>query len=820
MASRGGCVGSSSPRKLKKQVALESPPHLSTTISVRPACPPSSIGDSVVDDASTHSHFYRTVHYDRKPAVTKREKSRCFYYGTTFTLGYAKQTRVLNLNSRKSLPLDTLPCILHNVACYLDCLPLLEFGSGGSGGSGMSGWGGMAGMGGTSLGMGVGGTIGIGSGMPISSGGNPGVCCSSTGGPNTGTLSAMPASSTCGGGPSPTVGGGGVIGSGVGAPGSSGVGQGGVGGGSGGSGGGGSGGCPSGAGVQQPSGGPPSGWTALISQMELLFRRLSLSLNSLGGGHVAMRALLRIMAAVLKVPGVASFKGILDPFSKVLSCAIQNHVMKYQSLVDLCYLCNRAFSKERDKLFLTRMVIFELVQALKFKTSVPDTNFLMLINFVLQDAGGCLPLRVLLEEDLPPTPCPDLGSSSAGANASPLYSTSASEIMRHHLSDCLDFLSDFHTLSKIKSYCKGVSVGLNEDTLGGTIKSGVAQFVALELTRGNSRDNRAIARHLPWLYNAPSSLQQGPREFIDCVSHIRLLSWLLLGSLMHTALLGGGSGGSSGKSNATGPGCLLVGGGLVAAPTNSASSGSSASAAAGGAAMSNSNTFLCQPIPQEASCHVADHVQVILAGFAEQSKASVLHMSSLFHAFILCQLWTVYLEQMAWGWAPSSEAHAITMGIVFDFWGKVTPCILQLVSHCKVLAEMVNLHFLSLMEALLECNSTILSKLLPLWSPVLFAYHTQLPGHLQVRLQGCRNFPPSGSAVPGCPPSPTVSHSPQVSHGGTSHSLSSQQRPPSQSSGGTKPACRGALLRWLQRLQFKMGQIELQSSAATQFYSV
>ena len=32
--------------------------------------------------------------------------------------------------------------------------------------------------------------------------------------------------------------------------------------------------------------------------------------------------------------------------------------------------------------------MFELVQALKFKTIIPDTNFLMLTNLVLQDAGG------------------------------------------------------------------------------------------------------------------------------------------------------------------------------------------------------------------------------------------------------------------------------------------------------------------------------------------------------------------------------------------------------------------------------------------------
>lgn len=52
-------------------------------------------------------------------------------------------------------------------------------------------------------------------------------------------------------------------------------------------------------------------------------------------------------------------------------------------------------------------------------------------------------------------------------------------------------------------------MGLNEDTLGGVLKSGIAQYVALEISRGNGRDNRAVARYLPWLYNTPSTLQQG-----------------------------------------------------------------------------------------------------------------------------------------------------------------------------------------------------------------------------------------------------------------------------------------------------------------------
>jgi len=67
--------------------------------------------------------------------------------------------------------------------------------------------------------------------------------------------------------------------------------------------------------------------------------------------------------------------------------------------------------------------------------------------------------------------------------------------------------------SFLQSISKDTPIGLNEDTLGGVIKSGIAQFVALELSRGNGRDNRAVSKYLPWLCNTPSSLQQGYAEF-------------------------------------------------------------------------------------------------------------------------------------------------------------------------------------------------------------------------------------------------------------------------------------------------------------------
>lgn len=124
------------------------------------------------------------------------------------------------------------------------------------------------------------------------------------------------------------------------------------------------------------------------------------------------------------------------------------------------------------------------------------------------------------------------------------------------------------------------------------------------------------------------------------MAHIRLLSWLLLGSLQHSALL-----------------------------------------------HTTSNYCISQPIPLEANGHIAEHIQVVLAGFAEQSKSSVLHMSSLFHAFILCQLWTMYCENISIQNPPGGDQYHLCTLTLSDFWAKITPGILQLVCHSKVVRK-------------------------------------------------------------------------------------------------------------------------------------
>uniref|UniRef100_A0A803SXG5 Unc-79 homolog, NALCN channel complex subunit n=1 Tax=Anolis carolinensis TaxID=28377 RepID=A0A803SXG5_ANOCA len=459
---------------------------------------------------------------------------------------------------------------------------------------------------------------------------------------------------------------------------------------------------------------PSNLWTTISNQFQTFFTKLPCVLPL----KCSLDSSLRIMICLLKIPTSSAARSLLEPFSKLLSFIIQNAVFTLAYLVELCGLCHRAFTKERDKFYLSRSVILELLQALKLKSPLPDTNLLLLVQFVCTDAGTKLAESMILNKQM--------------IASIPGCGTAAMECMRQYVGEVLDFIADMHTLTKLKSHMKTCSQPLHEDTFGGHLKVGLAQIAAMEISRVNHRDNKSVVRYLPWLYHPPSAMQQGPKEFIECVSHIRLLSWLLLGSLTHN----------------------------VVCP-NSPS--------------------VCMPIPLDAGSHVADHLIVILIGFPEQSKTSVLHMCSLFHAFIFAQLWTVYCEQAAV--APTvqnqNEFSFTAILTALEFWSRVTPSILQLMAHNKVMVEMVCLHVISLMEALQECNSTIFVKVSQL---------SHLSAGLQLRLQAIQN---------------------NVNH----HSLRMLQGSVQMNT------CSSVLRKWLQCTQFKMAQVEIQSSeAASQFY--
>ncbi|KAM6201044.1 protein unc-79 homolog isoform 5-T5 [Rhynchocyon petersi] len=472
-----------------------------------------------------------------------------------------------------------------------------------------------------------------------------------------------------------------------------------------------------------PMDSPSSLWTTISNQFQTFFAKLPCVLPL----KCSLDSSLRIMICLLKIPSTNATRSLLEPFSKLLTFVIQNAVFTLAYLVELCGLCYRAFTKERDKFYLSRSVVLELLQALKLKSPLPDTNLLLLVQFICADAGTKLAESTILSKQM--------------IASVPGCGTAAMECMRQYINEVLDFMADMHTLTKLKSHMKTCSQPLHEDTFGGHLKVGLAQIAAMEISRGNHRDNKAVIRYLPWLYHPPSAMQQGPKEFIECVSHIRLLSWLLLGSLTHNAVC----------PNASSP---------------------------------------CLPIPLDAGSHIADHLIVILIGFPEQSKTSVLHMCSLFHAFIFAQLWTVYCEQsaVATNIQNQNEFSFTAILTALEFWSRVTPSILQLMAHNKVMVEMVCLHVISLMEALQECNSTIFVKLIPMWLPMIQSNIKHLSAGLQLRLQAIQN---------------------NVDH----HSLRTVP------GSGQSSSSLAALRKWLQCTQFKMAQVEIQSSeAASQFY--
>lgn len=70
--------------------------------------------------------------------------------------------------------------------------------------------------------------------------------------------------------------------------------------------------------------------------------------------------------------------------------------------------------------------------------SVP-LNFVFFLAEFLKDVGGSIPSNIVIKD------CP-----SFSMELIPVCNTSVSECMRLHLGDILEFLTDFHTLAKIK----------------------------------------------------------------------------------------------------------------------------------------------------------------------------------------------------------------------------------------------------------------------------------------------------------------------------------------------------------------------------------
>lgn len=61
-------------------------------------------------------------------------------------------------------------------------------------------------------------------------------------------------------------------------------------------------------------------------------------------------------------------------------------------------------------------------------------------------------------------------------------------------------------------------------------------------------------------------------------------------------------------------------------------------------------------------------------------------LGALLGAFVLCQLWTLYLEALCGALGPHSDAHAAAVSVLLDFWCKLVPTVLHLTTHSKLVS--------------------------------------------------------------------------------------------------------------------------------------
>lgn len=81
------------------------------------------------------------------------------------------------------------------------------------------------------------------------------------------------------------------------------------------------------------------------------------------------------------------------------------------------------------------MLINLILQVLRLNLNLN----LLEITSILQDVGGSIPANVVLKD-----------TNQFSVDYSTIWSTNVSECMKLHLTDILEFLTDFHTLAKIK----------------------------------------------------------------------------------------------------------------------------------------------------------------------------------------------------------------------------------------------------------------------------------------------------------------------------------------------------------------------------------
>ncbi|EDV23776.1 uncharacterized protein TRIADDRAFT_57317 [Trichoplax adhaerens] len=383
-------------------------------------------------------------------------------------------------------------------------------------------------------------------------------------------------------------------------------------------------------------------WQNVISHLDTFFKKLPIFIKGLQDGA----PLARIMVAIFKLP--TNSKNLLQSMGHCFAVALRNVPFSTASFTELCIQCYWSFAKEREKLYFTRCAVTELVHALKSRIILPADNFVKLAQLVFLDTvEGNTDLNFI-----------DTSSTTYQGSQS-----NALELFRQYLPEAVEFLGSGDVSVRFEDLVTSKS------SVIGNLKIMIAKIIAFEITNNNNnnnnnRDLKYITRLMPWFHQRQS--QPTRFQLQECVSQVRIVCWLLVGSLHH----------------------------YVESSTTS----------------SIYTPFLPSDIV------VIERVLNVFNSIASKGRESSEYLSAIPPILILCQLWTVYCEQyMNSRWQFSEFSSTSVIPILIDFWQEVTSALLQVVSEIHDLHVHVIGQFFTTVESLKECNSFIFHEYFPSW---------------------------------------------------------------------------------------------------------
>ncbi|KAA3678582.1 uncharacterized protein DEA37_0007622 [Paragonimus westermani] len=236
-----------------------------------------------------------------------------------------------------------------------------------------------------------------------------------------------------------------------------------------------------------------SGWTDVIGPFEVFLRKLAISVPVPSN----LATTVRIMTYILRSPVVSNFKTLPDTFSAILRLIVENVHFRLSNVIELCSLSNRVL-KERTKIQLSKTLVELFHQAIKFRASIPDENLIKLLQ-VKQSQKTAVQLNL--------NGCNMNGGSTSG-NAS----TGVGNVnLSNNFGSTNGLLNSNAGMSGHNQHMSSATGGgaapggfggtigvtasipsLHEDVLGAHLKSGLAQYVSLELSRSSSCSDQDV----------------------------------------------------------------------------------------------------------------------------------------------------------------------------------------------------------------------------------------------------------------------------------------------------------------------------------------